>query len=88
VGHVVKQAMIDKKEVENKGAVDSALCPLCRGQNYCEVTLEINKGADCWCRSETFTKDLLSRAPIDQQQKACICQNCVRKLNDISLDED
>jgi|GEM_PF-990737 len=84
--------MIDKKEIENKGIVDSALCPICRGQNHCEVgrgvSYMLNKGADCWCRSETFTKNLLSRVPSDQQQKACICQNCVRKLNDIRPNED
>ena len=70
------------KKTESNSVVDCGLCPLCGYQNYCEV----NKGADCWCQSETFTEQLLSRLP-DDRQKACICQNCVRAFTDADFDE-
>ena len=92
-----------KKNTENNPVVDCGLCPLCGGQNYCEVSsgvssevnsevdseinCEVNKEADCWCRSESFTEQLLSRVPDDRKQKACICQNCVRAFTDASFNE-
>lgn len=83
-----------KKRIESNRDVDSGLCPLCGGQNYCEVSsgfssevnsennCEVNKEADCWCRSESFAEQLLPRVP-DDRQKACICQNCVRAFTDV-----
>ena len=62
------------KKTESNPVVDCGLCPLCGDKNYCEV----DKGTDCWCRSETFTEQLLFKVPDDRKQKACICRNCVR----------
>ena len=91
--------MMIKKNTEGNPVVGCGLYPLCGGQNYCEassgvssevnskINCEVNKESDCWCRSETFTEQLLPRVPDDRQQKACICQNCVRAFADASFDE-
>ena len=43
--------MIDDKRC----IADAKKCPLCGQPNNCEV----DRGSDCWCFSETFSKELL-----------------------------
>jgi len=43
--------MIDDKRCIS----DAKKCPLCGEANNCEV----DRGGDCWCFSETFSKELL-----------------------------
>ena len=54
---------------------DPNLCPLCGEQNHCGVS----QPEDCWCRSETFSHELIESIPDNKVKKACICQNCVRE---------
>ncbi|HEB26826.1 MAG TPA: hypothetical protein ENI05_03475 [Porticoccus sp.] len=67
--------------VGNNEAVDPSQCPLCGQSNNCEVS----DGANCWCRSETFTEALLnlSGEPI---RKSCICLSCVRERTPLGSD--
>jgi len=55
--------------------IDPDICPLCGEQNNCGM----GKPDDCWCRSETFSGDLIQRIPHEKENKACICQNCVKR---------
>jgi hypothetical protein len=42
--------------IEDKSCIaDSKKCPLCGEANNCEV----ERGSDCWCFSETFSKEFL-----------------------------
>jgi Cysteine-rich CWC len=49
-----RRVMID----ENRCITDAKKCPLCGQPNNCEV----DRGSDCWCFSETFSKELLLNA--------------------------
>ncbi len=62
------------RRVIRKAPVDPAACPLCGGDNRC-VKVSGEPGP-CWCRSATFTFDLLARAGTG---KACICERCLER---------
>ncbi|MBK6854826.1 MAG: cysteine-rich CWC family protein [Burkholderiales bacterium] len=56
--------------------VDATRCPLCGGANNCAVVAADGQPAECWCRSLTFTTELLAQVPAAQRGRACICAGC------------
>ena len=55
---------------------DPTRCPLCGESNQCARAAD-PEATDCWCKSEAFPQDLLSRVPSAAVRRACICQRCV-----------
>ncbi|MFW7381929.1 MAG: cysteine-rich CWC family protein [Oligoflexus sp.] len=53
------------------------LCPLCGQGNNCHPAN--GKISPCWCRQESFPKDLLAKVPSQDQGCVCICRACVEQ---------
>lgn len=63
---------------------DPTRCPLCGGDNRCAMEVQKATGEPqppCWCVTETFTPDLLTRLPEAAQGNACICARCLARFN-------
>jgi len=57
-------------------AIRAHACPLCGGPNDCAAALSGRLDVPCWCRSTTFSAELLARVPPDARGKACVCARC------------
>lgn len=62
------------RRVRATSEVDPKACPICGGGNECAKANASN--GPCWCRSKTFSFELLARAGTG---KACICEQCLRR---------
>lgn len=51
-------------------------CPLCGGPNACAPALSGRLDTPCWCKSVTFSPELLARVPKAMRGLSCLCQNC------------
>ncbi|MEG3768161.1 cysteine-rich CWC family protein [Alteromonas sp. 14N.309.X.WAT.G.H12] len=66
-----------------KSPTDAARCPLCNGLNHCGNLTSNDQ--PCWCMAEdvVFTQNLLQQVPASRKHKACICQECVKKNQNV-----
>lgn len=55
--------------------VDEKHCPLCGGDNHCQV--EVNQQTSCWCMTAKVPKGVIEAVPVESKGKQCICQNCI-----------
>ena len=59
---------------------DSCVCPLCGNANSCQFCgVDAHKGP-CWCANISIPEVLLARIPLEQRNRACICQDCVTRF--------
>ena len=56
--------------------LNAPLCPLCGQPNACAAVACGRFDVDCWCRSLSFSRELLARVPAAQAGRACICRAC------------
>jgi hypothetical protein len=53
-------------------------CPLCGGLNQCAPAQTGDLTSDCWCRTARIAPAVLTRIPVDQKMKACLCPACAQ----------
>ena len=56
-------------------------CPLCGGQNDCQLCTNAAYKGPCWCASTSIPGELLARVPAELRNRACICRNCVKAFH-------
>ncbi|RYY75674.1 MAG: DNA or RNA helicase of superfamily II [Gammaproteobacteria bacterium] len=52
------------------------LCPICQLPNHCEASKDAATSSLCWCMQVEISKDALTKIPVDQVNRACICHSC------------
>jgi hypothetical protein len=57
--------------------VAASQCPLCGGENDCQLCSVATYKGPCWCESVSIPEALLARVPPEQRNTACICRACV-----------
>jgi len=57
-----------------------AECPLCGGDNDCQLCAPVAYKGQCWCAHEDMPAELLARVPDNLRHRACICRACVQKF--------
>jgi hypothetical protein len=65
---------------------DPAKCPICGGDNDCQLACADGYKGPCWCEKKTFTPELLARVAEDVRRRNCVCRHCVndeRKKSDL-----
>ena len=56
-------------------------CPLCGQPNDCQLcTVAAYKGP-CWCAQVEIPEALLTQAPVESRNQACLCRACVMKFH-------
>lgn len=63
-------------------------CPACGGPNGCAVAASGRFEVDCWCKTATFSAELLARVPDHRKNKACICRACAQAVSGPRTDPD
>ena len=59
----------------------AAICPLCDRENECQFATTSAYKGKCWCASENFSPDLLTRIPDEARNVVCVCRRCVVAAN-------
>jgi hypothetical protein len=62
--------------------LNAPLCPVCGQPNACAVSATGTFEAECWCRSVTFSEDLLAQVPPNLKNMACICRSRAERSNE------
>ncbi len=64
--------------MENPGHMksDAGRCPLCGGDNHCQLCTGTAYKGPCWCAEVEIPEALLARVPENLRNRACICRNC------------
>lgn len=57
--------------------IDAKKCPLCDKNNYCGNELG---DPTCWCTTQFFPKEIFELVPGEKIDKACICKDCLQKI--------
>lgn len=57
-----------------------AQCPLCGGDNECQLCSPAAYKGQCWCTHVEFPAELLARVPENFRNRACVCRPCVEKF--------
>jgi hypothetical protein len=68
------------KTTSNK-PVDASCCPLCDGDNDCQLCTSAAYKGPCWCMSMQVPEALLERVPQDLRRRACICRPCIEAFH-------
>ncbi len=55
-------------------------CPLCGGENECQLCTPAAYKGQCWCARLEMPAALLARVPENLRDRACICQYCVENF--------
>jgi hypothetical protein len=66
---------------------DKPICPLCGKPNECAAVASGSFDAECWCKSVTFSADLLASVPENDKRMACICPRCAQAGGRVRIDE-
>ena len=56
---------------------DPAQCPLCGRPNACRLCTTAAYKGPCWCESVNIPAELIARVPVEAQNRACLCRDCV-----------
>jgi len=57
--------------------LNPAACPLCGGDNGCQLRSPATYQGPCWCARVEMPAALLARVPENLRDRACICRQCV-----------
>ena len=66
---------------ENNAQTDMLVCPLCGRANNCRAqAISPCNSESCWCFDATIPAQLLDKIPESQRNRACICEDCIRRF--------
>jgi len=58
-------------------SIEQSLCPFCQASNACMA----NTKSACWCFQVKVPQELRNLLPVDKQNTACICNDCITQFN-------
>jgi hypothetical protein len=59
--------------------IDEHRCPLCGDNNACGA----HGDTPCWCCTTSIPQGLLDLIPAEQRMKACVCQRCIDRFQQV-----
>ena len=69
------------KPVDVTPSTFAQVCPLCRGENHCAMTIG-QAHETCWCHQPTveIKAEWLESLPDEIKGQVCLCQRCIDTL--------
>ncbi|BCM24561.1 cysteine-rich CWC family protein [Methyloradius palustris] len=52
------------------------LCPICNEINGCAIASTGDLQAQCWCKQQNISIDVIAKVPESERNQSCICMNC------------